>query len=52
MSGKSAKKLRKELNAQINDAATDMYNAIVAGVNRLPVKHRIKIALRIIRGRW
>lgn len=48
MSGKKNKKLRKI----VDSAASDIYEVIRAQVNALPLRMRVRFALRILRGRW
>ncbi|MCQ2485835.1 MAG: hypothetical protein MJ168_10955 [Clostridia bacterium] len=48
MSGKINKKMRKE----VRRAGSEIYDEIVRQVNALPLIHRIKLACRIICGKW
>lgn len=48
MSAKSEKKIRRE----IRSAGSEIYDEIKKQVNKLKLAHRVKIAFRIIAGRW
>lgn len=48
MSGKKDKKIRQE----IRRAGSDIYDEIKRQVNALKIKHRARIAWRILWGKW
>ena len=45
-------KIKKNIKQNTSDMANGVYYAIKTGVNKLPLRHRLKIAARIIRGAW
>ena len=48
MSGRNAKKVRKEIKA----ASSDIYDEIKRQINALPLRQRFIFAHKILRGKW
>lgn len=49
MNGKTIKKIRKEINSSFNEREKEITNQIFNYFNSLPLKERVKIAVKIIR---
>lgn len=45
-------KARKQIKQNVSQMAQDILNELIAKVNAQPLKERIKIALKILRGKW
>jgi hypothetical protein len=52
VSGKNAKKIRKELKQMRANMQQNIAHEVKSFLNNLPFKDRVKIALRIIRRRF
>lgn len=45
-------KLKKQIKQNISQMASDIYDELKRQVNEQPFRLRVKIAMRIIGGRW
>lgn len=45
-------KIKKSIKQNTSDMANGVYYALKDSVNKLPLRYRFKIVIRILRGRW